>query len=65
VNYTYIIIKSSLKITFLWKILETKKFAEIFCEAFLIEKKNNILLSHPRLYSVLKKSINKVKKTSL
>jgi hypothetical protein len=36
VNYTHIIIKRSLKIMFLWKIPETKKFSEKFWEAFLI-----------------------------
>jgi hypothetical protein len=33
------IIKSILKITFLMKTSETKKFVETFCEAFLIFKK--------------------------
>jgi hypothetical protein len=36
VNYTYIFIKSFLKIGFLWKTPVTKKVAEIFCEAVLI-----------------------------
>jgi hypothetical protein len=35
VNNTHIFIKSSLKSTFLGKTPETKKFVEIFCEAFL------------------------------
>jgi hypothetical protein len=34
VNYTHFIIKSSLKMTVLLKIPETKEFADIFCEAF-------------------------------
>jgi hypothetical protein len=36
VNNNPIIIKSSLKTTFLWKTAETKKFADIFYEAFFI-----------------------------
>jgi hypothetical protein len=36
VSYTYIIIKSILKMTFLMKTSGTKKFVKIFCEAFLI-----------------------------
>jgi hypothetical protein len=36
VSYTSIIIKSSLKITFMVETPSTKKLAEIFCEAFLI-----------------------------
>jgi hypothetical protein len=36
VSYTYIIIKSILKMTFLKKTSETKKFDKIFCEEFLI-----------------------------
>jgi hypothetical protein len=34
VSYTYIIIKSILKMTFLMKTSETKKFVKIFCEHF-------------------------------
>jgi hypothetical protein len=41
-NYTYITIKSSLKVTFLWQTPDNKKFAEIFCEAYLIFKEKYI-----------------------
>jgi hypothetical protein len=39
-NCIHIIIKIILKMTFLWKTPETKKFAEIVCEVFLIFHKN-------------------------
>jgi hypothetical protein len=39
VSYTSIIIKSIIKITFLMKTSETKKFVKIICEAFFILKK--------------------------
>jgi hypothetical protein len=48
VSYTYIFIKSILKLTFLMKTSETKKFFKIFCEVFLILK--NTLLMPPRTY---------------
>jgi hypothetical protein len=38
VSYTKIIIKSILKMAFLMKPSETKKFVKIFCEAFFILK---------------------------
>jgi hypothetical protein len=50
-----IVIKGMLKMTFLWKAPQAKKFAEIFCEAFLM--KTNNLLSHLELISVFKKRI--------
>jgi hypothetical protein len=38
VSFAEIIIKSIVKTTFLMKTSETKKFVQIFCEAFLIFK---------------------------
>jgi hypothetical protein len=35
VNCTYIIIKSTLKMTFVWKTSETNQMPAIFCKAFL------------------------------
>jgi hypothetical protein len=47
VSFTSIIIKSILKMTLLMKTFETKKFVQIFCEAFWIFF--NICFNHPRL----------------
>jgi hypothetical protein len=51
VNYTHIIIESSLKMAFLMNTSETKKFAKIFLEAFFILKKI-FCFNHPELISV-------------
>jgi hypothetical protein len=44
------------KLRFLWKTPETKKFAEIFCEAFFMFEKN--IARHPRLKNSLHKNQN-------
>jgi hypothetical protein len=58
VNNNPIIIKSSLKTTFLWKPPESKKFAEIQYLARLFWSLKNILLSHPQTYLLYKISFN-------
>jgi hypothetical protein len=58
VSYTYIIIKSKLKMTFLMKTSETKKFVKIFCKSFLIFKKI-FCLSHPGLIFIFTKRLFK------
>jgi hypothetical protein len=55
VNYTNITIKKTLKIGFLLKTPETKKFVKIFCEAFFYFTKY-ILLQASRAYLRLKKN---------